>query len=191
MLVSKEYLKSLHLLIILVLLSKITFSQEEITIADMSGCTQFYWHAPDVIKQIKRTHDTMTYIHDGELVVFYNKRKTRKLTDNTFYIFNHGFNKLLTMTILSIELEASNNKKDKKVFITSPEKFMTVYYKDTLPRCTHMIVGPLQVQVPGYNKVDIKGIFVAIKYYDTYLYKWFLDDAEIPKNSIDIYWKKQ
>ncbi len=191
MLIFKAYSKSFQILICTILLSKPVFSQEEATITDLSGCDQFYWHAPDIIKQIKKHHDTMSYIHDGELVVFYNKKKTQKLKDNTFYIFNHGFNKLLTMTILSIEIEASNSKKDKKIFVTSPEKFMTVYYKDTLSRCTHMIVGPLKIQVPGYKYSEIKGIFVAFKYYETYLYKWFLNEAEIPKNPIDIYWRKE
>jgi hypothetical protein len=158
--------------------------------SDIKSCDRFYYIGADVIKQINRTQDTFTYFHDGELIIFYNQKKTNRLSENTFYIFNHGFNKLITMRILMIEIEASNGKKDKKKIVTAPESYLDVYYKDSLDRCSFMTAGPLQVHVPGYKEAKITALFTEVLYYDQHIYRWFLKEPEVPGELINIQWNK-
>ena len=191
MLCSTRYIVRYCLLLPGLFTGKAAFCQgEEYLYSDLKGCTQFYYHAAEVTKKIKKYHDTATYFHDGELVVFYNSGETKKLSPNSFYIFNHGFNKLISMKILMLEIAASNSKKDKRSFVTTPENYFNVLYKDSLASCTHMQVGPLNVSVTGFKKASITAIFVEISYYDQHIFKWFLKEpVSIPEELLPIYWQ--
>lgn len=129
-------------IILFVLFTKNVFSQDEATRFDLKTCVNFYYTSEEIQKQLKKTNDTFKYFHDGELIVFYNQKETKRFSKNTFYLLNHGFNKLLSMRILLIEIAASNTKKDKKTFVTSANSYFDVYYKDSLAKCGQMIVGP-------------------------------------------------
>lgn len=175
-------------LILFLLPAKPVLSQTEAVISDLKACDQFYWHAGEIIKKIKKVNDTFTYFHDGELIIFFNKLKTKRLSENTLYVFNHGFNKLITLNILMLEITAYNSKKDKKVIVTSPQSYLAAFHQDSLTRCTHTAVGPMNVQVAGYKKAEISAIFIEVQYYDQHIYKWFLKEPIIPEELDYLRW---
>jgi hypothetical protein len=178
--------------LLLTIVTNTIFAQDvEVLFSDLKSCTQFYWQATDIAKQIEKRHDTATYFHDGEIIIFFNQDETKRLSKNTFYIFNHGFNKLFSLKIAMIQIEASNNKKDKVIYTTTPEAYFNVFYQDSLARCNRMIAGPLEVNVPGYKKARVIALFVEIKYYNQQIFKWFLCQPDSLDNFTNIIWQKK
>lgn len=163
--------------LLFLIISTIIHSQEAL-INDIRACEGLYWIKGDLIKQIQKEKDTINYYHDEELAIFYNREKTKELSANTLYIINHGFNKLLSMRILYIMIEFSDNKRKKDTFINNPGQYIKAYHEDSLPRGLYT-AATLTVYNSTYKKFSVKSFFVEIKYYDKTIYRWFLKEHNL------------
>jgi hypothetical protein len=176
-------MRLLALLVLLSILSGKAFAQEAL-INDLKQCDRFYLIRKDIIKQLEEENDTLTYYYDPELIIFFN-RNDKNLSPNSFYIFNHGLNKLISLRITEIDVEATDEKGKKAFFANDESRSLQMLYKDSFPDCSYGIAG-FKVTVAGYTKVDIQAMHVEISYYDTVYDKWFLNkkDYETDKPSI-------
>jgi hypothetical protein len=154
-----------------------TFAQEAM-INDIKRCDRLYWIQGDLIKQIRKEKDTINYFHDEELVIFYNREKTKRLSANTFYVVNHGFNKLITMNVLHIMVEFTDSKRNKDTLISNPNQYIKVFHEDSLQRGTYATVA-FNIENSQYKKWMIKSYFIEIKYYQKTIYRWFLKESEL------------
>jgi len=169
----KQYLLSLCLLIA----TQISFSQEAM-INDIKSCENIFFYRSELIKQIKKEKDTINCYHDGELAIYYNHKKTKWLKANTFYIINHGFNKLLTFRVLLLELELVDNENRKSTILTGPGNFTLGVYEDSLRRSTSMAIT-IDINPGIYKKATVKSYRVEISYYGISIYRWFLKEGEL------------
>lgn len=172
----------LVLLIVLLTLSLNSFSQEAM-LNDLSGMSGMYWIKEDLIKQIKKEKDTINYYHDTEIIIYYNQVKTKNLEPNTFYIINHGFNKLVTMNVLFVMVEATNDRKKKDTLFTNPKSIMEVFKEDSLARSAYTYFG-IRIIQNVYRKAAIKALLLEINYYGKTIYRWFgkeLDASILPE----------
>ena len=150
-------------------------SCQEGIITDIKSCSRLFYIKDDLINQIKNS-DTINYYHDEEIIIFYNKKKTKDLSPNTFYIINHGFNKLFTMNIRYIEAEGISRGKKKDTLIINPTQFIKVFYEDSLPTGSFAKVE-FGITSSKYKKAVMKSYFVEIGYYDKTIYRWFLKES--------------
>ena len=159
--------------LLLSITTRTTHSQEAL-LNDIRACPGLYWIKGDLVKQISKEKDTINYYHDEELAIYYNREKTKELSPNTFYIINHGFNKLFSMRVLYFMVELSDNKRKKDTFINNPGQYLQAYHEDSLPRGRYTTAG-LTVY-SSYKNFVVKSLFVEIKYYDKIIYRWFLKE---------------
>ncbi len=167
-----------------------SYSQNiEMVLNDFKECTNFEYISKDIKKQLKKTQDTFLFYHDMELIVFFNQKKTKSLFPNTLYIFNHGYNKLLTFRIMMMEIEVSNGKKDKKRIISSPTSSLDFFKQDSFQRCSRTYIADMKVNHPSYKKAEITAVFVEMEYYEKKIFKWFLHEPEkIPDELVMLNW---
>lgn len=154
-----------------------TFSQEAM-INDIKRCDRLYWIQSDLIKKIRKEKDTINYFHDDELIIFYNRTRTKQLSANTFYVINHGFNKLITMNVLFIMVEFTDNKRNKDTLISNPNHLIKVFHEDSLQRGTYATFA-FNIENSQYKKWVIKSYFIEIKYYQKIIYRWFLKENDL------------
>jgi len=159
--------------LLLLLPFKEVFSQEGL-ITDLKSCRLFEIK-DDLIKKIKEA-DTINYYYDEEIIIFYNQKKTKELSSNTFYIINHGFNKLFTMNVGYIEVEGIGPGKRKDTLISNPTQFIKVFYEDSLPKGSYAKVE-VDIINNKYKKAIIKSYFIEIEYYNKTIYRWFLKES--------------
>ena len=176
---------------VFLLMANAAFAQNAAVFVDLKACTESYIYGAEVAEKLEENFDTSTFYHDKEMVIFFNQDESKHLSANTFYIFNHGFNKLLSFRVSMMQIEASNNKKDKKTFMTAPDAGHNVYQQDSLTRCSYMIAGLQGLQIKGYKKSKITAVFVEFQYYDKHIYKWFLNKPDIPEDLIYLKWNEE
>ena len=151
---------------------------QEAMINDIKGSDRLYWIQSDLIKQIRKEKDTINYFYDEELIIFYNRAKTRRLSPNTFYVINHGFNKLITMNVLHIMVEFTDNNRKKDTLISNPYQFIKVFHEDSLQRGTYATFA-INIENSHYKKWVIKSYFIEIKYYQKTIYRWFIQENKL------------
>lgn len=151
---------------------------QEALITDLKGCERIYWIKDDLVKQIKSEQDTFNYYHDEELIIYYNRNKTKELAPNTFYLINHGFNKLITLKVLLTMVEFSTGKKNKDTLINNPSEVMEIFHEDSLAKGAYT---RFTFSITGLNrdKWKIISYLLEIKYYDKTIYRSFLKPIDI------------
>jgi hypothetical protein len=166
------------LFVILYLINVVDVFSQEAMINDIKACKHIYLIKSDLIKQIQREKDTINYFHDEELVIFYNRTKTKVLSPNAFYIINHGFNKLITMNVLFIMVEFTDSKRHKDTLISNPSHLFEILHQDSLASGTYTKVT-FNINNSQYKKAVIKSYFIEIKYYQKTIYRWFLKENDL------------
>jgi hypothetical protein len=163
---------------------------QETAITDLNSCDRLYYVNKDIIKALKKSPDSCFWFHNEELVIWYNSKKTKTLEPGTFYIMNHGPNKLLTFRIIKIDFEVIRDKHDKTDYSTNPGFLFTLFFQDSLPRCGRMI-ATLSLHTPFARKTEIRAMFVEISYFGQTYYKWFIKEAtESAGKEINLLFKK-
>lgn len=177
-------------LLVLSLLSCANSFAQEAAITDLNSCDRLYYVSKDIIKALKKEPDTCLWFHNEELVIWYNTKKTKTLEPATFYIMNHGPNKLFTFRIMKIDFEVIRGKKEKTGYSTNPGFYFNLFFRDSLPRCGRMMAS-LVIHTPFAKETVIKSMFVEISYFGQTYYRWFIKEAtESNGKEIDLPFKK-
>lgn len=165
------------MLVWLLTAARMLFAQEAM-INDIKSCRcSFLYSSYYLIKQIRKEKDTLNYYYDPELIIYFNRKKYKDLKDNTFYIINHGFNKVLTFEILSMEIEVVDPKTKKGTVLGNPPGFVVGFYEDSLRRASSITFNLNFSEV--YKNAIIRSMYTRIEYYDRSVYRWFVNEGPV------------
>lgn len=164
--------------VILLLICGTPAVAQEAMINDILRCGRTYFIQKDLVRQIKKEKDTINYYYDEELIIYYNQKKTKQLEANTFYVINHGYNKLITLNLRFFMAEYADGKHKRDTLISNPYQYMKIYQEDSLQRGSY---GTFAIQTNNYLNKNwtITSYYIEIRYFGKVIRRWFMRQADI------------